>query len=305
MFTNITVQQKSRIRGLFGFQYAEVQKNTSTEYKAGPKKNLPQAVGIKLTDNRENEDMYSDDQVEEPLSDFTFGEGELEIGRLAPQERNDLLDQMFTEGFLLKSGTDTPKEVAFSFMARMKDGLIEFNQLYVCVFNQGDEISYNTKTDKIEAKTNTLKFRYYRRKKTDVIDGKKKELYYLGLDETQMLEEYRSAQAAIDSFMTTVPEPPTRTGTVATGLTLTSAAGATAGTSKLTITPAKAAANSYKIKTATTVALPYVNADVSGWDDWDGTADVKALTGDDIVVVEADASGNVKKAGKIVAVAKA
>ena len=304
MFTEITVQQKSRIRGLFGIQYAEVQINTSKAYKAGPKKDLPQAVGLKLTESKESEDVYSDDGVEETISEFSYGEGELEIGRLAPQERNDLLDQLYKEGFLMKSDTDTPKEVALSFMARMKDGLIEFNQLYRCVFNQGEELSYNTKADKIETKTNTLKFRYYARKKEDFIGGMRKHLYFLGLDETQMLEEYRGAQAAIDSFMTTVPEPPTKSGAVATGLTLTSVAGSESGKTKVTVNPTKGGSHTYKAKTATTVTMPYVDADLTDWEEWNGTDDIAAVTGDDLVVVEVDSNRKAKKAGKVVVFAK-
>ena len=74
-------------------------------------------------------------------------------------------------------------------------------------------------------------------------------------------------------------------------LVVTSEAGATSGTTKLTVAPAKAAGNTYKTKTGETVELPAYGENVStGWTDWDGAEDITATNGQQIAVIEVNAS---------------
>lgn len=84
-------------------------------------------------------------------------------------------------------------------------------------------------------------------------------------------------------------------------LTVTSAAGTSTGKTKLEVTPALAAGNSYRLKTGTDLETPTINQDVAAWDEWNGTDEVAATTGEDIVVAEADAMGRAKKAGSTTA----
>lgn len=300
----VKIKQKSRTRNLFGIQVAPIIQNDTSAYKAGAKIDLAGAITMKLTENYNTENLYSDGNVEEPLGQFIDGDGEMEINRLAPQERDILLNQTFKNGFLMKSADDTPQELALSFISELKDGLLEFTQLYAVIFNQGDEITYNTKAEKVETTTNTLKFKYYGRKYVNMVDGKRKHFHSLVLDEEQMLEEYRDAKAAIDNWMTAVQEPVLNASTPATGLTLTSAAGTTSGKTAVTVTPDKASGNSYRYKTGVAVAMPALSADLTSWEAWDGTANIEAATGNDLVIAEVDSSGKCKKAGKIVVTAK-
>jgi len=70
-------------------------------------------------------------------------------------------------------------------------------------------------------------------------------------------------------------------------LTIVSVAGSTSGKTKVYVNPAKGASNSYKYQTAETVSLPLGGAILTtGWTAWDGTADITAVTGNKIVVVE-------------------
>ena len=93
-------------------------------------------------------------------------------------------------------------------------------------------------------------------------------------------------------------------GTLGT-LTVTSAAGATSGTTALTVTPTKGAGNSYKIKVATAVTPVAYNQNVQTWTAWDGTSDITAPTGKIITVVECDGSYKAKNAGNATVTAKA
>ncbi len=91
----------------------------------------------------------------------------------------------------------------------------------------------------------------------------------------------------------------------ASGLTVTSAAGSASGATKITVTPAVGSGNSYKVKTGSNIGLPAVGAICdTGWTAWNGSADITAITGNDIVVVEVDTNNKAVKAGKTVVTAK-
>lgn len=96
-------------------------------------------------------------------------------------------------------------------------------------------------------------------------------------------------------------------GDFATGLndlTVTSAAGAAVGDTKVTVSPAKARTNHYVYKTADTVTMPSAYDDVSEWNAWNGAADITATTGNEIAIVEANKYDKAIKGGKATVVAK-
>jgi len=81
-------------------------------------------------------------------------------------------------------------------------------------------------------------------------------------------------------------------------LAVASVAGTTTGYTKLVVAPALTSGNSYKYQTGDTVALPALNAVLTtGWTVWNGTADIEATDGQQIVVSEVDADNKAKKAG--------
>lgn len=94
-------------------------------------------------------------------------------------------------------------------------------------------------------------------------------------------------------------------GTLGT-LTVTSAAGTKSGDTKLTVTPAKAAAgNKYKYATDATTAPTVAYGDnVAAWADWDGTSDLTIATGQKVAVVECDGNFHALKSGNATVTAK-
>ena len=87
-------------------------------------------------------------------------------------------------------------------------------------------------------------------------------------------------------------------------LTVESAAGTTAGTTKLTVAPAPTGENTYKTKTGETVALPSYGETLGpDWTEWDGTEDITATNGQQIAVVEVDAEGKAFAGGVATVVA--
>ena len=87
-------------------------------------------------------------------------------------------------------------------------------------------------------------------------------------------------------------------------LAVVSAAGESAGETVLTVTPALGAGHSYKTKTGATVELPAYGATVgSDWTEWDGAVAITATNGQQIAVVEVDASGKAVAGGTAAVVA--
>lgn len=88
-------------------------------------------------------------------------------------------------------------------------------------------------------------------------------------------------------------------------LTVTSAAGTNSGDTKITVSPALTSGNSYKYKVADNATMPAYGQSVRTWASWDGTSDITAATGKEIVIVECDSAYRAVKAGVAVVTAKA
>lgn len=89
----------------------------------------------------------------------------------------------------------------------------------------------------------------------------------------------------------------------ASGLTVSSAAGTASGTTALTVTPAPAGGNTYRIYRG--AATPAVGEVLAGWTAWTSPAPVTAATGDILTVAEVDGGGRAVKAGIVTVTAKA
>ena len=81
-------------------------------------------------------------------------------------------------------------------------------------------------------------------------------------------------------------------------LKVVSVAGSLAGDTAIFINPEIEGANTYKYKTAATVEMPTFEEDLTAWTTWDGIADITAVTGNQIVVAEVNASKLALKAGR-------
>ena len=88
-------------------------------------------------------------------------------------------------------------------------------------------------------------------------------------------------------------------------LTVSSAAGTTSGTTKVTVSPAIASGRSYVYKTDATVTAPVLNDVLNGWSSWDGIADITATTGNKIGIAEIDAELKCKAYGYATVTSKA
>lgn len=88
-------------------------------------------------------------------------------------------------------------------------------------------------------------------------------------------------------------------------LTVTSAAGTASGTTKLTVTPAKASGNLYKYKAAASATPVVYGQNVQTWTAWNGTDDITATTGQVVTVVECGSDYKAVGSGNATVTAKA
>ena len=84
---------------------------------------------------------------------------------------------------------------------------------------------------------------------------------------------------------------------------VTSVAGISTGETKISVSPEKSGTNTYKYQTAEKVTIPDYNADCTSMTDWDGTEEITATNGNEIVVVECTAEGKAVKSGKTTVIA--
>lgn len=81
-------------------------------------------------------------------------------------------------------------------------------------------------------------------------------------------------------------------------LKVTSATGTKAGDTKVTVTPTATDSNTYKYKVGENLDMPVKGQNVKGWTVWDGSSDITAETGKEIVIAECDSRYKVVGAGK-------
>ena len=81
-------------------------------------------------------------------------------------------------------------------------------------------------------------------------------------------------------------------------LVVTSEAGATTGTTKITVAPALTEGNSYMYQVGASVSLPAYGETLSSpWTEWNGTEDITATNGQQIAVVEVNATDQALSGG--------
>lgn len=81
-------------------------------------------------------------------------------------------------------------------------------------------------------------------------------------------------------------------------LTVVSVEGTTAGETSIYVNPALEIGNSYMYRTGPYVELPALDEVLTlGWTEWDGLDEIEANTGDEIAIVEIDATNKAKKGG--------
>lgn len=196
---------RSRLCGLKDIYVAEVTANNGTTYTTGTPQKLARALSAKVTDKFTQEKVYSDDNVEEIVEQYEGTEIDFSVNTLAPQDYAMLFENLFKHGFLLKAAGDGSKEIAIGWRAKKRNGKYEFTWYY-CGKLERPDMNYETQEDKVKTQTAGLKGNFYARTKEDTIEGKKKNLYAIQVDESNLLEADTTAAEAITNWFETVQE---------------------------------------------------------------------------------------------------
>lgn len=196
---------RSRICGLKDIHIAEVTANNGTTYTTGTPVKLARALSAKVSDKFTQEKVYSDDNVEEIVEQYEGTEMDFSVNTLAPQDYAMLFENLYKNGFLLKAAGDGAKEIAIGWRAKKRNGKYEFTWYY-CGKLERPEMNYETQEDKVKTQTSSLKGSFYARQKEETIDSKKKNLYAIQVDESNLLEEDTSAAEAIADWFAKVQE---------------------------------------------------------------------------------------------------
>lgn len=196
---------RSRLCGLKDIYVAPVLKNDGTTYETGAPVKIGRALNAKVSDKFNTEKEYSDDGIEDIIESYEGTEIEFGVNTLAPQDYSLLFDTLYENGFLIKSSSDSANEIAIGWRAKRRNGKYEFSWYY-CGKLERPDMNYESQADKLKTQTATLKGSFYARQKEDIIDGKRKNLYAVQVDESNLLDENTSAKAAISNWFKSVQE---------------------------------------------------------------------------------------------------
>ena len=131
--------KRSRIAGCRDVYTARVTQNDEDGYVAGTPMKLARTIRMKITENWEEQKIYSDDGTEEVISSYSGTDVELEVNALAPQDRKQIFDQLYKNGYLVRSADDIQPELALGWRERRLNGLYEFHWMYCGKFGKGIE----------------------------------------------------------------------------------------------------------------------------------------------------------------------
>lgn len=196
---------RSRLCGLKDIYIAEVTANNGTTYTTKTPVKLARALSAKVSDKFTTEKVYSDDNVEDIVEQYEGTEIDFSVNTLAPQDYAALYENLYKNGFLLKAAGDGAKEIAIGWRAKKRNGKYEFTWYY-CGKLERPEMNYETQEDKTKTQTASLKGAFYARQKEDTIEDKKKNLYAIQVDESNLIEGNTTAKAAIADWFSEVQE---------------------------------------------------------------------------------------------------
>lgn len=196
---------RSRLCGLKDIHIAEVTANNGTTYTTKTPVKLARALSAKVSDKFTTEKVYSDDNVEDIVEQYEGTEIDFSVNTLAPQDYAALYENLYKNGFLLKAAGDGAKEIAIGWRAKKRNGKYEFTWYY-CGKLERPEMNYETQEDKTKTQTASLKGNFYARQKEDTIEDKKKNLYAIQVDESNLIEGNTTAKAAIADWFSEVKE---------------------------------------------------------------------------------------------------
>lgn len=267
---------KNKVKfGLKNAHYALLTINDDGTVTFGTPVPIPGSVSLTMDAQGETEPFYADNIAYYVAAANDGYSGTFEVAIIPDSFRVDVLHETLDEGSQVLVENVNNQTSAFALMFEFQgDQKAIRHVLYNCTCGRPSVSSQTT--------TNT---------KTPVTETMNLTATALPNGNVKAKTTANTSQAAYNNWYNEVWQPLGQ-------LDVVSAAGSSAGETKLTVTPAKAEGNSYKTKTGETVTLPaYGEAVGSDWTTWDGTEEITATTGQQIGVVEVNGQGNAVAGG--------
>jgi phi13 family phage major tail protein len=120
------------------------------------------AIAAKITKNTNEEVLYSDDSVEDTLTNFDSIDIEVEVSALDMASRAKIQGSKYVKGALAESKGDIPPDLALGFRAKKGNGKYRYVWLLKGKFKPVDD-EYATSEDKAKPQTAKLKGKFVSR----------------------------------------------------------------------------------------------------------------------------------------------
>lgn len=119
-------------------------------------KKYERSISAKVTPKSSSENLYSDDNIEDVLTNFSQVDVEIELNQLSTATRAFVQGSKVINGILIENKNDIAPYVAMVFKSKKSDNAYR----YVCLYKGKFELSaddYNTQEEKIKTQTAKLK----------------------------------------------------------------------------------------------------------------------------------------------------
>lgn len=146
----------SRIVGCESLFIAPVTKDDKEGTTFGVPVSVPSLISIDISDQTESMSFYSDDKVEQVITNFSSKTVKIELGYLTNELEAMISGYEFVDGVLTQSTNAVAGEFALMFKApKSRGGAFSYVCLYKGVLTR-EESNYKGKEDKVESSTVTL-----------------------------------------------------------------------------------------------------------------------------------------------------
>lgn len=119
-------------------------------------KKYERSISAKVTPKTNSENTYSDDNVEDVITNFSEVDVEIELNQLSTATRAFLQGSKIIKGILIENKDDIAPYVAMIFKSKKSDGSYRYVCLYKGKFQLAED-DYATQEDKIKTQTAKLK----------------------------------------------------------------------------------------------------------------------------------------------------
>ncbi|MHB1153565.1 MAG: major tail protein [Eubacteriales bacterium] len=230
---------------------------------------------VQLTTSRAQQ--YADNGEGEIINEYTGGTVTIGVDEITLPVKADMMGNTITDGELVTAEGDIAPYLRFGYLT---EGIT--NKVKHYLGNVFMKSSFAPGSESYQTRGQNSAFQ------TDTVSGMLSKNSAKQFKKEKSFTTEAAARAYINSFLN-----------ILENIIVSSAAGAT-GKTAITVNPGKlVTAHTYVSKTAASVDLPVYGAVLSaGWTAWDGTAEITATTGHEIVIAEIDAASKAVACGK-------